>query len=156
MLKKIYIDYNQFGIKLQKLYNKILRGYKPTHVIGIANGGLNISKPLAAWMGCEHITVSIHFYNSDKPMSKPYFADIPSIPTDWSNLLIVDDILDTGTTMKYFMNTTGLVQGFNFKIATLHWFPNGKHGLMPDFYVDKKPKNSWIVYPWESEYADIL
>lgn len=152
--KKIYIDYNQFGIKLHKLYKKIRWGGVPTCIIGIANGGLNISRPLANWLECRHITVSIHFYDQDKLAGKPYYADIPPIPRDSVNLLLVDDILDSGTTIKYFIDRTGLVQGENFRIATLHWYPNGKYGLKPDYFVDKKPSNSWIIYPWEEEAVE--
>lgn len=152
--KKIYIDYNQFGIKLQKLYKKILRGGVPSHIIGIANGGLNISKPLANWLGCRHLEVSIHFYGKFKPSDRPYFENVPPIPKEWTNLLLVDDILDSGTTVNFFMEKTGLVQGENFKIATIHWFPNGKFGLKPDYFVDKKKENTWIIYPWEQEAAE--
>lgn len=152
--RKIYIDYNQFGIKLQKLYKKILRAGVPSCIIGIANGGLNLSKPLSNWLQCKHISISIHFYDHDKIAGKPYYADIPPIPKDSINLLLVDDILDSGTTIKYFIDRTGLVHGENFKIATLHWNKNGQHCLKPDFYVNEKKDDSWIVYPWESEATE--
>lgn len=154
--KKIFIDYTQFGIKLQKLYKKIRWGGVPTCIIGIANGGLNISQPLANWLQCKHITVSIHFYDQDKLASRPYYADIPPIPRDSVNLLLVDDILDSGTTIKYFIEKTGLVHGENFRIATLHWNKKGQHCLTPDFYINEKKENTWIVYPWESEFVETL
>ena len=152
--RKVYIDYAQFGEKLEKLYHKILRGGVPTTIFGIASGGLNLSKPLANWLKCKHVGISIHFYDGDRLEGKPYFANIPPIPTDWTNLLLVDDILDSGTTIKYFTDTTKLVQGVNFKVATLHWNPNGKHGLKPDFYVDKKKESTWICYPWEPDFVE--
>jgi len=156
MLKKIYIDYAIFGIKLQKLYKKILVGRIPTTIFGIASGGLNISRPLANWLNCRHVGISIHFYDKNQLAGKPYFANIPKIPTDWTNILLVDDVLDTGTTINYFIEQTKLVHGVNFKIATLHWNPKGKFGLKPDYYVDKKPKNSWLIFPWESEFVEML
>lgn len=154
--KKVYIDYAMFGSKLYKLYYKIKKGGVPTIIVGIASGGLNLSKPLANWFQCKHISVSIHFYDGDRLAGKPYFADIPTFPIDVKNLLLVDDILDSGTTIKYFMDQTKLIHGENFKIATLYWNPNGKFGMKPDYFVDKKKKNSWIVYPWETEYVEKL
>jgi hypoxanthine phosphoribosyltransferase len=72
-------------------------------------------------------------------------------------ILVVDDILDTGTTLKFFMEKTGLVHKENFKIATIHWNDrNGLLNLKPDYWVDKKKENTWIVYPWETEYSDVL
>ncbi len=156
MERKVYIDYTSFGNKLIKLYQKIKRDGKPSLIIGIANGGLNLSKPLANWLQCKHIGISIHFYDGDKIAGKPYYSNIPQIPTDWTNILLVDDILDTGTTIQYFIEQTKLVQRANFKIATLHWNPKSQHGLKPDYYVDKKKENTWIVYPWESEFVDVI
>jgi hypoxanthine phosphoribosyltransferase len=138
--KKIYIDYNQFGIKLQKLYKKVLRGGIPSYIIGIENGGLNISKPLASWLGVQHLSCSIHFYNNFKAEDRPYYANILPIPVDSTNLLLVDDIVDTGTTINYFIKHTGLVQGMNFRIATIHWYPDGKFKIKPDYFIDKKKK----------------
>lgn len=154
--KKIYIDYNQFGIKLQKLYKKVLKGGVPSYIIGIENGGLNISKPLAAWLGVQHLTCSIHFYDAFKATESPYYANIPPIPEGCTNLLLVDDILDSGKTIDYFIKHTGLVQGENFKVATIHWYPDGEYNLKPDYFVDKKKKDTWVVYPWEAEFSEIL
>jgi hypoxanthine phosphoribosyltransferase len=153
--KKVYIDYNQFGIKLRSLYEKILGDGVPYQIIGIASGGLNLSYPLARWLRCSnHVSISIHFYEGEKLHGKPYFADIPTIPNNWKNILLVDDILDSGTTIKYFIEKTGLIHGENFKIATLHWNPKGLHGMKPDYYIDKKKESEWIVYPWEEEFIE--
>lgn len=156
MSKRVYINYSKFETLLKKLYHKIDRGGVPSLIVGIANGGLNISKPLANWFQCEHISVSIHFYDGEKIGGKPYFFDIPPLPADMKNVLVVDDILDTGTTLKFFMEKTGLVHKENFQIATLHWNQDSKSGLIPDYWVDKKKENTWIVYPWESEYVNVL
>jgi hypoxanthine phosphoribosyltransferase len=154
-MKKIYISYAEFGEKLQKLYKKILADGVPDKIIGIASGGLNLSRPLSNWLKCHHIEIDIYFYNQNKlNHGKPYFYDIPPMPKFWTNLLVVDDILDSGSTIKFFMENTGLVHGVNFKIATLHWNPKGQSGIVPDYYISKKPKNSWICYPWETEAID--
>lgn len=156
MSKRIYISYSKFETLLRKLYYKIDRAGVPSLIVGIANGGLNVSKPLANWFQCEHVSISIHFYNGDKVEDKPYFFDIPPIPTDIGNVILVDDILDTGSTINFFKTQSGLVHGVNFKIATLHWNPNSKFGLKPDYFVEKKKENTWIVYPWETEYSALL
>ena len=158
MFKREYISYSSFGEKLKKLYYKIDRGGVPSLIVGIANGGLNVSKPLANWFQCEHVSISIHFYDGQKiGGGKPYFYDIPPLPKDMKEILVVDDILDTGTTLKFFMEKTGLVHKENFKIATIHWNDrNGLLNLKPDYWVDKKKENTWIVYPWETEYSAML
>lgn len=66
--------------------------------------------------------------------------------TDWLGSeypLIVDDIVDTGEIMKFFMwkepkfGTT----------ASLYWYP--KASCKPDFYAFEKKPWEWIVFPWE-------
>lgn len=156
MSKKIYIGYSKFEKLLRQLYYEIDKCGVPSLIVGIANGGLNVSKPLANWFQCEHIGVSIHFYDGEKVGGKPYFYDIPPIPTDIRQILVVDDILDTGATLNFFMEKTGLIHGSNFEIATLHWNKNNNSGLIPDYWAGEKKEDTWIVYPWESEYVNVL
>jgi hypoxanthine phosphoribosyltransferase len=157
-LNKIYIDYAKFGEMLKDMYSLLVSDkYVPTTIIGIANGGLNISKPLSNWFGCKHIEVSIKFYKNGKLKKSgiPYDSTIPRIPKS-KKMLLVDDILDSGSTINYFMEKTGLVRQKDFRIATLHWNPKGKFGFWPDYYVDKKEDGNWFVYPWEAEFTEIL
>ena len=48
--------------------------------------------------------------------------------------LLVDDLIDSGSTLDYFIKKTKLVQGEEFHVATLHWNPYGRFQMKPDFY----------------------
>jgi len=54
------------------------------------------------------------------------------------DVLIVDDIADTGHTLCAYAN---------YKIATLHYKPTSK--IRPDFFA--KETTDWIQYPWETD-----
>lgn len=162
MNKKVYISYKEFGEKLIELYQMILNSeFKPTCIMGIRNGGINISKPLYNWFNSASMVyneITIRFYEGEITKISPMEVNIP--PYDWEDslnkILLVDDIVDEGNTINYFMEHTKLKQGDNLKVASIHWFPGGKYRIKPDFFIDKKKKNTWIVYPWEYEYIEMI
>ena len=63
-------------------------------------------------------------------------------PKKDDHVLIVDDIADTGKTLKKFENYN------NCKIMTL-WY-HKQSVLVPDYWINQK-YDKWIVFPWESD-----
>ena len=59
---------------------------------------------------------------------------------DESDTYIIDDIHDSGNTLKPFMN-------FGFPVATLFWRKKEKN--QPDIWVETIEDDTWIVFPWE-------
>ena len=59
------------------------------------------------------------------------------------NILIVDDICDTGKTLKRFKFED------NVYTATLHYKSSAEYE--PNFWWRLAYENEWIVYPWERE-----
>lgn len=71
-----------------------------------------------------------------------HLLGLPLVVETWrtdSNTLWVDDIVDTGKTLEHVHE--------NWVIAVLFW--NTEAAFQPEFYALTKPKNSWIVFPWE-------
>ena len=60
-------------------------------------------------------------------------------------ILIVDDISDTGKTLEKYTLSSNL-----FTLATLY-IKEGTR-VVPDFYVEKFPKGTWIIYPYERSF----
>tara|TARA_S200002703_G_C3754406_1_gene232124 strand:- start:503 stop:907 length:405 start_codon:yes stop_codon:yes gene_type:complete len=66
----------------------------------------------------------------------------------YPNLLILDDISDSGETLENISTSY-----FNNLTATLYY----KEGSIkkPNFYSEYIPKNyGWIIFPWENKNAD--
>ena len=59
-------------------------------------------------------------------------------------LLVVDDIVDNGNTMNYFVSLADFHR-INYVTASLYWKPHST--FIPDFYLFETEK--WIVFPWE-------
>ena len=64
------------------------------------------------------------------------------------NILIVDDICDTGKTLKRFKFED------NVYTATLHYKSSAEYE--PNFWWRLAYENEWIVYPWEREDSQTI
>jgi hypoxanthine phosphoribosyltransferase len=71
-----------------------------------------------------------------------HLLDIPFTEFPEESTLICDDVVDTGKTLCEDDES-------GFKTASLYWNPEAS--FKPNFYIYDKPKNSWIVFPWESK-----
>lgn len=116
---KKYCLWRQFDADVKKIAGRILKtGKKFDGVWGPPRGGL----PLAV---CLSHRLNIPFLS--KPKGK--------------NTLIVDDIADTGKTLKKFADKGHF-------IAT--WFYHKQSKVVPQVWIREK-KDDWIVFPWEAE-----
>ena len=67
-------------------------------------------------------------------------ANIASVAGD---ILVVDDICDTGKTLKRFKFEN------NIYTAALHWKQSSEY--QPHYFWEIAYENEWIVYPWENK-----
>jgi len=120
--------------------------YPPVHLIlGLARGGLVPAVIMSHMLGVKMVPVA---YSSKvgKGEYKRYDNALPEVPPQ-SFLLIVDDICDTGYTMReVYDHYVG--QGHTVTTAALYH----KEGaaITPDHIWQSIPKDSdWIEFPWE-------
>lgn len=150
MTEKLHIGWNTINNHVQRLCREIKDsgvGYKS--VVGIQRGGLNLSMPLADCLGVKHRSVKVSFYDGDKKREEPL---VDTFDLDFLDrpFIIADDLIDSGATIKYFVEKYKLEHGKDYKIAVIHWNKGNEAGLKPDHYAEEKPK-AWVVYPWECE-----
>jgi len=120
LVSKRIISYNEYAEMLARLIRQFKNDEKIKNiktVYGIPRGGLPIAIHLSHIMGWNFAT---------NPFDDHY-----------ENTLIVDDIADTGITLKKC--------GSLYINATLFYKPWSE--VKPDFYVEES--NEWIVFPWE-------
>jgi len=126
MREKIFISYEKYGILINQLVEKIKRSeeYESIkYIYGVTRGGLPIAVHLSHYLGVPFLDQIIF-------LSKDNFT------INSGNILIVDDICDTGRTLEKYKN---------FKTATL--FYKKRASVIPDFYVEVVEK--WQIFPWE-------
>lgn len=155
MSKKKHLTHRQVHEMTFNLLEQIEdSGMKFTVVCGIERGGVHISRLLAEGLGLPHNQIKISFYEHD--VFVPWAPVVNSNGVKFKNndhILLVDDLVDSGSTLKYFKRLYPVkqeadVQGF--KMASLFWNREGKEKQRPDFFVEYKGED-WIVFPWEEE-----
>lgn len=118
---KVYLSWDDINILVEDLCHTIVSsGVQIKSITGIQRGGL-----IPAVM----ISHKLHI---------PYVSRINK------DTLVVDDICDTGETLK---NTIGMYT------ATLHYKPTAV--FTPDFY-SKEVGTEWLVYPWERSDSESI
>ena len=118
-----------------------------THVLGIARGGLVPATILSYELDLPLITCSVSSYNGTKRNELQVNHDIKlSQFTKDSNLLLVDDICDTGETMQWLSNRLTLA---DIKHSKACIFSKAKHIEYLSHYGSVVPDDKWIVFPWE-------
>ena len=75
-------------------------------------------------------------------LSIPFISQA-NISNITGNILIVDDICDSGKTLSKFKFEE------NIYTATLHWKQSAEY--QPNYFWEIAYENEWIVYPWENK-----
>jgi hypothetical protein len=75
----------------------------------------------------------------------PVLTEPVSTPLKWKKVLIVDDIADTGKSLKLVMDHVLQKATSEVKVATLYCKPWSI--VKPDYY--EKETELWVVFPWD-------
>ena len=146
--KKIYITWGEVGRLVDNLCKQIRGRYTDginsrcnTRIIqcvgGLARGGLIPAVMISHKLGLPYIQ-SKDFVNS----SQEFNSSI-------SDMLIVDDICDTGATMEPYSEMKFA------RTAVLHHKPHTAC-MEPDMYAKLHEGDEWIIYPWEREDSETI
>lgn len=145
-----HCDWNQVYIYIANIVNKISR---PDLIIGIAGGGIIPASMIARQLKMYNITyIGLKSYSDHNVQNEIQMYLEPDLSKQDvnQNVLIVDDILDTGNTFKYMHEYLTKKQFKNIQYAALH------HKLKPLQYIPSNlvygtqcESNIWIQYAWE-------
>ncbi len=161
-LEKYYITANQLLEDSFRLANAIYdSGFRPTHIVGIWRGGAPIGiavQELLEYRGVrsDHIAVRTSSYSGidqQEPDVRVFSLSylVKTLNPD-DSLLIIDDVFDTGRSIRAFLRELLLRCRHNMpqtvKIATAYYKPSrNKTDLFPDFFVHET--EDWLVFPHE-------
>ena len=177
-MKKIYYTWQDIENQTQEILRQLQRdAWRPDYVVGLTRGGLVpatlISQYLEVPMEC--LKVSLRDGEncvSDLGMAEDAFGYVPKdqqVLTDFDyginakNILIVDDINDTGATLNWIREDwpSGClpdherwkkVWGNNVRVATLVDNEASKSELKISYSavdLNKAEEDCWIIFPWE-------
>jgi xanthine phosphoribosyltransferase len=113
-------------------------------VVAITRGGLIPAAVVARELECRIVeTVSIITYD-EEVRGEPRVAKPPVAAGDGEGWLVVDDLVDTGTTAKV---VRALLPKAHF--ATVYAKPAGKP--LVDTFITEVSQETWILFPWDTE-----
>jgi len=145
-----YVSWKDIESMVENLAKRINKSeFKVDVVVGILRGGIIPAKLISDELGVEDIgAIEIKLYkNIGERAHKPYLRQPLTLPIREKNVLIVDDVSDTGLTLNLAVNVINLYSPKKLKTATLYIKPWTK--MIPDYY--SKVSDKWIVFPWEKK-----
>ena len=132
----------------KKTADKIIAsGFKPDFIVGLARGGWVLSRVLCDFLGVKDL-VSLkveHWGVTATPDGSAQIKYPFRISLRGRRVLIVDDITDTGESMRVAAEYVKTMNPLLVKTATLRHINGSK--FTPDFYGDEITWR-WVVFPW--------
>lgn len=161
-MKKEYISWQDLssymGSICQQLYAS---NWRPDCVIGVSRGGLVPATMMSHWLDVPMYSLNVSLRDFKQITDSLEMAEEAF---DGKNILIVDEINDSGETINWIMNNwEGLCHPGNSKWETI-WGNSIRFATIVDnlasdcqvkmtyvgFEVNKAEDDVWLVFPWEN------
>jgi len=138
------VPWEQFHRDARQLASHVIDGNRYRGIIAIARGGLIPAAIIARELDIRLVEcVSIETYQ-DETLGKPRVTKAPSAAGDGDGYLLVDDLVDTGSTARV---ARALLPKARF--ACIYAKPAGRP--LVDVFVREVPQDTWILFPWDTE-----
>jgi xanthine phosphoribosyltransferase len=116
-------------------------------IVAVSRGGLAPAALVARALDIRLIeTVSVATYDGQS-QSEPHVLKAPAAAGDGEGWLIVDDLVDSGATMRVIRAILPRA-----RVAVLYAKPDGRS--LADDWVREFPQDCWIDFPWEMDPAE--
>jgi uncharacterized protein len=174
-MNKIYYTWQDVEQQTQEILRQLHNdAWRPDYVVGLTRGGLVPANLISQYLDCpmECLKVSLRDDNS-QPESNLWMAedafghsvhDPMASDNGRKNILIVDDINDSGATLNWIMKDWQSscfpkdkrwkeIWGHTVRVAVLVDNESSKSKLNISYSaidLNKAEQNVWIVFPWES------
>ena len=153
------IDYSfsDFCAGIDSIANSVRSsGWTPDYIVGIVRGGLVPAVYLSHRLKVPLVTVAWNTRDTTI-FGRESNSWIPEDLHQGKNILVVDDIVDGGDTIKellddWYQSTAGLgeLPLQNIRIAAMYY--NTAQDVKVDYYhmsIDRSFDQRWIHFPWE-------
>jgi len=122
-------------------------GFKPDLIVGVSRGGWAPARVMSDLLeNANTASIRIEFYIAPGVTArKPVISQTIMVPVKGFNVLVVDDVADTGESLKVAVEHLDACGAKAIKTATLYYKPQSI--LKPDFFIIQTEQ--WIIFPWE-------
>jgi len=148
-LEVLYVSWNEAIRLCYELAEKILKSNNDFDaIVAISRGGLIPARIVSDTLGIYDLyVIDSRFWGIGGTIYPEPLMNVPqTLNVNDKNVLIVDEVVDTGKTMCKTIEVLKKFGAKEIKTATLHY--KVRSIIVPDFYVKKLEKWVWIFYPW--------
>jgi hypothetical protein len=116
-------------------------------IVGVSRGGWIPARILSDLLDNSNLAnVKVEFYfGIGETKKEPIITQSVSVDLADKKVLIVDEIADTGKSLKLVKEHVIKKGAVEVKVATIYYKP--QCFCIPDYYVKKTSR--WIIFPWE-------
>ena len=162
MAEKLFIAWDEYNTRVEKLAVQIHGSYKPDLLIGIMRGGAPIIDVLSRVFKLKCAYLAVESYSGkgieDQQGELVFSREMSSTVENLEgNLLLCDDLSDTGVTLNrsiQWLKKYPPLKGKIKSIKTAVLWKKAKSTFKPDFCAVTLKDNPWIVQPFE-RYEEI-
>ena len=122
-------------------------GFKADLIVGVCRGGWAPARILSDLLeNARTANIRIEFYTGlEKTCAEPRVTQPISDSVAGKNVLVVDDVSDTGKSLKVALEHLLEKGAASVKTITIYFKP---HSIFkPDYFADTT--SDWIIFPWE-------
>lgn len=140
------VSWQEYHSNAQKLAATVLDNtHKVDEIVAISRGGLTLGHLLADLLRIPISTITIQSYTNIKEQGELKITQELHTPIKGKHILLVDDVSDTGKTLKRALE---YLRSFSPKdVTTLTMFFKPHSIYRPDYYA--KQTSKWILFPYE-------
>jgi len=141
-------QWSQIYDMLLNLAEKIRKsGFKPDVIVGVSRGGWPPARVLSDLLSNSNLAnVRAEFYlGVAETKGEPSLTQPVSIGVSGKKVLVVDEVADTGKSLKLVIKHIFERGAKEVRIAAVYYKPWSV--VKPDFY--DRETSCWVVFPWE-------
>lgn len=122
-------------------------GFKPDAIVGVSRGGWAPARIMSDLLENPVLAnVKAEFYcGVDETKGEPVITQPVSISVKDKKLLVVDDVADSGKSLRLVRQHLKEKGATEVRIAAIYYKPWSV--IIPDYY--EKETKAWIIFPWE-------
>jgi len=158
----LHISWEEYHNKTEELAVKVhADGWEFNQVVCIAKGGMRVGDVFARIFNVPLAILSVESYRGDGVKNQrgaiTFSRDLAKTsPNIGSKVLLVDDLADSGITLKKSIDWLQHFYGFYLEeqVRTAVLYYKAASSFKPDYYIDYLKDSPWIHMPFE-RYEDI-
>lgn len=148
-MKVVYVSWEKAIGMCYRLAEKIMdSGERFDCLVTISRGGLVPARIVSDMLCLDEVyVVRSRFWGVGGTIAPSPILEIhEKIDVEGKNVLLVDEVVDTGNTMKKVVELLGRLGAKSVRTAVLHYKVGSS--FEPDYYVEKMNEWAWVFYPW--------